>query len=91
MEMVHVYHQILVKKLINIKGNCVINYSGLNCNKTNCFGIDADNNNVCNKNGKCTSFNKCNCDQGYFGIDCLFPVCYGIPDSSLLSCNGKLL
>lgn len=56
-------------------------FSGSICNITKCFGIESGDINVCNKHGKCNSFNNCTCDIGYTGSDCIYPICFGIPDS----------
>jgi hypothetical protein len=84
--------------------DCKTGYSGVNCSDYSCFDIPYISNNVCNKLGKCMSYNNCscfnykninskdnncNCNNNYDGVFCDSFKCNGIDSNSTKTCNGQ--
>ena len=64
------------------------------CELPSCYGVAANNINVCSGNGDCTSTDKCNCNNGFTGTKCETPVisvtsCYGVAANNVNVCSGK--
>ncbi|KAL9647059.1 hypothetical protein ABK040_016533 [Willaertia magna] len=55
-----------------------------NCLIPTCFGIFANQSNVCNGHGNCTDFDKCECTDGWEGASCSLYTCEKVDN-----CNGN--
>ncbi len=55
-----------------------------------CFGLTAEDPNVCSGHGSCTDVDQCKCNEGWMGIDCSITHCFrftsNLPDRV---CSGK--
>ena len=52
-------------------------YTGKECEIPICFGISANDPNVCSYgNGTCMINNQCQCLDGFYGETCQFPICF---------------
>ncbi len=54
-----------------------------------CFGIFADDVNVCTGHGSCVAPDTCVCKANYVDVDCSIPMCFGKNGSDPDVCSGK--
>ncbi|EFC37003.1 predicted protein [Naegleria gruberi] len=57
--------------------SCELGYSGSDCEKISCYGLEMDHEYVCGGVGQCVSMNQCLCPHPYDGQECEQVKCLG--------------